>query len=240
MLTRIFLSNQILAANRKEGEKGGFDWATRLKIVKGVARGLAYLHTQLSGTVDVPHGHLKSSNVLLDHNFEPLLMDYGLLPVTNKDLASELMVAFKSPEYRKHGLVSPKSDVWNLGMLILEILTGRFPSNYAAQGRAASTADLAQWVSWVVKEEWTGEVFDKEMVGGRRGELGEMLKLLQIGLACCEASTSKRWELEAAVEKIEEVSERGNMEEYSSYASDQEMYSSRAITDDDFSFSVAN
>jgi serine/threonine protein kinase len=61
-------------------------WAARLKIVKGVARALSYLYGEL-GMLTVPHGHLKSSNILLDGHYEPLLTDYALVPVTNQSHA---------------------------------------------------------------------------------------------------------------------------------------------------------
>ncbi|KAK1577465.1 hypothetical protein Q3G72_022008 [Acer saccharum] len=67
----------------------------RLKIIKGVVKGLAYLHKELPSIV-LPHGHLKSSNVLIDNSFEPLLPDYALRPVINPDQAHLLLVAYKS------------------------------------------------------------------------------------------------------------------------------------------------
>ncbi|XP_010928783.1 pollen receptor-like kinase 5 [Elaeis guineensis] len=210
------------------------DWPTRLKIVKGVARGLAFLYEELP-MLTVPHGHLKSSNVLLDDSFEPLLTDYALEPVINRTHASQIMVAYKSPECAERGRPSRKSDVWSFGILILELLTGKFPANYLRQGRAGM--DLASWVNSVVREEWTGEVFDKEMSGPKNGE-GEMLKLLQIGLGCCETDVDKRWDLRMALEKIEELREKESEEEFSSYASEGDANFSKAMTDDDFSFST--
>lgn len=142
------------------------------------------------------------------------------------------MVAYKSPENDR---VTRKTDVWSLGILILELLTGRFPANYLKQGRGPS-ADLATWVNSVVREEWTGEVFDKDMMNARNGE-GQMLRLLKIGMSCCEWNVEKRWDLNEAVERIEELKERDVSDDYSSYASEGDVYSSRAMTDEDFSFS---
>jgi hypothetical protein len=67
-----------------------------------------------------------------------------------------------------------------------------------------------------------------------------MLKLLKIGMCCCEWNLERRWDLKVAVAKIEELKERDNdNDDFSnSYASEGEVYSSRAVTDDDFSFSV--
>ncbi|KAE8670608.1 Pollen receptor-like kinase 2 [Hibiscus syriacus] len=200
----------------------GLDWPTRLKIIKGVANGLAYLYNELSN-LTLPHGHLKSSNVLLDHTFEPLLADYGLIPVVNKDHAHQFMVAYKSPEFSQYDRTTRKTNVWSLGILVHERLTGKFPGNYLKQGKGGN-ADLATWVNSVVREEWTGEVFDKDMKGTRNGE-GEMLKLLNIGMCCCEWNIERRWDLKEALEKIEDLKERDsdNAEDYSSYGSEGEV-----------------
>lgn len=197
---------------------------------------MAYLYEELP-SLSLPHGHLKSSNVLLDNTFEPVLSDYALTPVVNKEHAQRFMVAYKSPESTKSDRVTRKTDVWNLGILILELLTGRFPANYLKQGRGPN-ADLATWVNSVVREEWTGEIFDKDMNLGRTGE-GQMLRLLKIGMCCCEWNVDRRWDLKEAIEKIEELKERDSDDDYSSYASEGEMYSSRAPTDEHISFSKA-
>ncbi|KAJ0971874.1 hypothetical protein J5N97_019833 [Dioscorea zingiberensis] len=219
------------------------DWPTRLKIIKGVARGLTYLYEELP-MLALPHGHLKSSNVLLDDSFEPLLTDYALVPVVNKNHATQVMVAYKSPEFLQHGKTSKKGDVWSFGILILEILTGKFPANYL--GTAKAGEDLASWVNSVIGEERTNEVFDAEMKGTKNCE-EDMLKLLQIGLSCCEKDEEKRWDLKQAVEKIEELKvmegddDDDECEAEPSYESSEgEVMSSKDITEDQFSLSKNN
>ncbi|XP_057475971.1 pollen receptor-like kinase 4 [Actinidia eriantha] len=238
LLITDFVKNDSLASHlhgKQNPNQPGLNWPTRLRIIRGVARGLAYLYKEFP-SLTLPHGHLKSSNVLLDENFEPLLADYALVPVINKEHAQQFMVAYKSPEFTQHDRTTKKTDVWSLGILILEMLTGKFPANYLKQGKDGN-ADLAAWVNSVVREEWTGEVFDKDMKGRKNSEV-EMLKLLKIGMCCCEWNVERRWALTVAVEKIEELKESDSDEDYSSYASEGEMYSSRAMTDEDFSFSV--
>lgn len=146
--------------------------------------------------MNLPHGHLKSSNILLGKNLDPVLTDYGLVLLMNSP-AKLTMVGYNSPEYKKYSQVSKKSDVWCLGMLILEVLTGK----------AGGGMDMVAFVTSMVREEWTGEVFDKRLLGDRSNE-GDMFQLLQIGLKCCEEEVARRWDLKQALEKIEELKEK--------------------------------
>ncbi|KAF2542519.1 hypothetical protein F2Q68_00029125 [Brassica cretica] len=95
------------------------------------------------------------------------------------------------------------------------------------QGKGADD-ELAAWVESVARTEWNADVFDKEMRAGKEQE-GQMLKLLKIGLRCCDWDVERRMELHEAVDRIEEVDHReagGSQESFrSSYvtASDVEM-----------------
>lgn len=208
----------IFSGHQALGEPS-LDWPIRLKIVKGITKGLQYLYKDMPSLI-APHGNLKSSNVLLTQTFEPLLSDYGLVPVTNQDMAKEIMVVYKTPEYLQHGRITKKSDVWCLGVLILEILTGKFPATFLQQGKG-SEVSLENWVESIVPEEWTNAVFDKEM-GATKNSEGEMGKLLKIALSCCEGDVEKRCDLKEAIEKIQEVKERDHDQDEDFYTADIE------------------
>ncbi|XP_024959015.1 pollen receptor-like kinase 4 [Cynara cardunculus var. scolymus] len=197
-----------LHGNRSSGSQS-LDWPTRLKIVKGIARGLIHLYNELPSLI-APHGHLKSSNVLLNREFEPLLTDYGLVPITNHEQARQVMIAFKSPEYKKQGRITKKTDVWSLGVMIIEIMTGKLLANSFNQGKGGDT-ELADFVDSMMKEEeLTTDVFDKEMGEFDKGNEEEMVKLLKIGLSCCEPDVDKRWDIKEVVDIIENVKEKND------------------------------
>lgn len=219
-----------MAVTFHPGNQAGLDWRTRLNIIKGVARGLEYLYTEFPNLL-TPHGHLKSSNVLLDELYEPLLTDYALMPVTNPEHSRQLLGAYKSPECTQpQGRVNKKTDIWSLGILILEMLTGRYPLSYIAH---AEDADLAAWVVSTINEERTSEVFDKE-IGGTKNCKGEMIKLLKIGLSCCERDVERRLSISEVVNKIEELRDCDTPStDASSYVS--EVSGSRSVTKDDLS-----
>lgn len=79
-----------------------------------------------------------------------------------------------------------------------------------------------------VREEWTAEVFDGDMMKGTKNEDGEMVRLLRIGMNCSEADEDQRWGLKEAVGKIEELKETESSSDdefYSSYGSEVEVRS---------------
>lgn len=201
--------------------QGVLQWKYRLNIIKGVCRGLQYLYSEFPDLV-IPHGHLKSSNVLLQQKhdntssnlelMEPLLTDYALAAVTNPDYAHQIMVAYRSPESSTPHHVSTKSDIWCLGTLILELLTGKFPTvvyiNYQSSDEEEEEVDLSTWVS-SHHHHLSATVLDKEIFEATK--LGyyknQMMKLLQIGLSCCEKDVHRRLSIAQVVQKVEELTD---------------------------------
>nr|GFB51565.1 probable LRR receptor-like serine/threonine-protein kinase At4g31250 [Tanacetum cinerariifolium] len=105
------------------------------------------------------------------------------------------MKAYKSPEFTQHNQrVMKKTDVWCLGILILEMLTGR--------------------------EDWTSKVFDNCMKWAKNNEI-EMIDLMDIGLRCCESDVSRRWDMRKVFEKIQGLRETENEEEFLSDSSEE-------------------
>ncbi|KAJ4771577.1 Leucine-rich repeat protein kinase family protein [Rhynchospora pubera] len=173
----------ILHRNRGPG-RIPISWSTRLKLAVDAARGLAYLHGE-SKSNNIPHQHLTSSNILVDSNFNALISDFSLLTLTSQPL-----------------LYSPQSsDVYNFGVVLLEILTGRTTED--------GMVDLPKWVQTVVREEWTSEVFDVELWGCKDME-DEMVALLQIAMLCASKEPKDRPKMTVVCKMIEEIRDRGS------------------------------
>lgn len=196
-------------SNVSVGDRGlshaELNWPVRLKIVQGIARGLEYLHTEL-GSLNLPHGNLKSSNVLLGPDFEPLLTDFGFSPLVNNPQAIQALLAYKSPEAAQTQQTSPKCDIYCLGIIILEILTGKFPSQYLNHGKGG--IDIVDWVRSAISEGKGADLFDPEIINSRNS-IGEMEKLLRIGAACTESNPDRRPEIREVIGWIEEVQVEG-------------------------------
>ncbi|XP_019459708.1 PREDICTED: pollen receptor-like kinase 3 [Lupinus angustifolius] len=180
-------------------------WPARLKIVKGIAEGMHYLHMELA-SFDLPHGNLKSSNILLGPDYEPLIVDYGFSHLINPANATQTLFAYKAPEAAQ-GQISHKCDVYCLGVVILEILTGKFPSQYLSNGKGGT--DVVQWVASAISEGRELELLDPQIATSRNNSQGEIEQLIHIGVACTESNPRQRLDMAEANRRIEEIRNEG-------------------------------
>ncbi|PON63866.1 Tyrosine-protein kinase [Parasponia andersonii] len=194
--------------NRIHGGRGKrdripFRWGSRLSVARGVARALEFLHLNTSSPVAVPHGNLKSTNILLSENDSALVTDYGLASLIALPVAVQRTVSYRSPEYESTKRVSRKSDIWSFGGLLLELLTGKVAAYTAPAG--VRGVDLYSWVHKAVREEWTAEIFDGEIAVNRRSAVPGMLRLLEIAMHCVEKSPERRPDMSEVVREVEEI-----------------------------------
>ncbi|MCL7021462.1 hypothetical protein MKW94_018488 [Papaver nudicaule] len=209
LLVYDYLSNgslhSLLHGNRGAG-RIPLDWTTRISLVFGAARGLARIHEEYSES-RVPHGNVKSSNVLLDKNGVACISDFGLALLLNPIHATARLGGYRAPEQAETKKLSQKADVYSFGILLLEVLTGKAPTLYPLPSNPrqedAKAADLPTWVRSVVRDEWTAEVFDPELLRYKNIE-EELVAMLHIGLACVAPQADKRPTMLEVAKMIEE------------------------------------
>ncbi|CAL5371587.1 unnamed protein product [Camellia sinensis] len=174
------------------------NWETRSAIALGAARGIAFLHSQ---GPTVAHGNIKSSNVLLTKSYEARVSDFGLSQVVGPSSTPNRIAGYRAPEVTDTRKVSQKADVYSFGVLLLEMLTGKAPMHAHLNEEGV---DLPRWVQSVVREEWTAEVFDLELLRYQNVE-EEMVQLLQLAIDCVAQYPDKRPSMAEVSSRIEEL-----------------------------------
>ncbi|KAK9272405.1 hypothetical protein L1049_002777 [Liquidambar formosana] len=187
----------LLHGNRGAG-RTPLNWETRSGIALGAARGIAYLHSRGPTT---SHGNIKSSNILLTRSYEAHVSDFGLSQLVGPTSTPNRIAGYRAPEVTDARKVSQKADVYSFGVLLLELLTGKAPTHALLNEEGV---DLPRWVQSVVREEWTAEVFDLELLRYQNVE-EEMVQLLQLAIDCTVQYPDNRPSMAEVTSRIEEL-----------------------------------
>ncbi|XLT76924.1 probable receptor-like protein kinase At1g80640 isoform X1 [Arachis hypogaea] len=140
------MQNGSLEAHLHGSTRGSaLTWNMRMKIALDTARGLEYLHEHCHPPVI--HRDMKSSNILLDANFNAKLSDFGLAITdgsqSKKNIKLSGTLGYVAPEYLLDGKLTDKSDVYAFGVVLLELLLGRKPVEKLAPAQCQSIVTWA-------------------------------------------------------------------------------------------------
>ncbi|KAH7653328.1 Non-specific serine/threonine protein kinase protein [Dioscorea alata] len=148
LLVYEYMANSSLDKFLFGANRGTLNWKQRFDIIVGMARGLAYLHQEFH--VCIIHRDIKSSNILLDDNFQAKIADFGLarlLPSDQSHLSTKFAgtLGYTAPEYAIHGQLSEKVDTYGFGVVVLEIISGRKSNDMHLE---PLTQYLLEWVNF--------------------------------------------------------------------------------------------
>nr|AYU56586.1 ERECTA-like protein [Oropetium thomaeum] len=167
-------------------KKVKLDWDTRLKIAVGAAQGLAYLHHDCNPRI--VHRDVKSSNILLDENFEAHLSDFGIakcVPAAKSHASTYVLgtIGYIDPEYARTSRLNEKSDVYSFGIVLLELLTG--------MKAVDNESNLHQLILSKADDNTVMEAVDSE-VSVTCTDMGLVRKAFQLALLCTKRHPSDR------------------------------------------------
>lgn len=180
---------------------GYLTWEARIKILLGTAKALAYLHEAIEPKV--VHRDIKSSNILIDDDFNAKVSDFGLaklLGAGKSHVTTRVMGTFGyvAPEYANTGLLNEKSDVYSFGVLLLEGITGRDPVDY---GRPTNEVNLVDWLKMMVGSRRSEEVVDPNIEV--KPSTRALKRALLTALRCVDPDSEKRPKMSQVVRMLE-------------------------------------
>ncbi|KAI8018354.1 LRR receptor-like serine/threonine-protein kinase FEI 1 [Camellia lanceoleosa] len=181
-------------------EEQSLNWNARLRIALGSARGLAYLHHDCCPRI--VHRDIKSSNILLDENLEPRVSDFGLAKLlVDEDAHVTTVVAgtfgYLAPEYLQSGRATEKSDVYSFGVLLLELLTGKRPTDPSFVKRGLN---VVGWMNTMVRENRLGDVVDKKCMDA---DVETVEAIVEIAARCTDATPDDRPSMQQVLQFLE-------------------------------------
>ncbi|GLT41195.1 hypothetical protein SLA2020_152770 [Shorea laevis] len=217
LLVYDYLPNNTLHYHLHGKGRPVMDWATRVKVAVGAARGIAYLHEDCHPRII--HRDIKSSNILLDNNFEARVSDFGLAKLaleldTHTHVSTCVMGTFgyMAPEYATSGKLTEKSDVYSFGVVLLELITGHKPVD---DSQPLGDESLVEWarplLTQALEREEFGELVDPRLE--KNYVVSEMFRMIEAAAACVRHSAARRprmSQVARALDSLDELSDLTN------------------------------
>lgn len=179
-------------------------WSLRIKVALGAAKGLAYLHRS---EMPVIYRDFKTSNILLDSNYNAKLSDFGLAkdgPADGKSHVSTRIMGtygYAAPEYMATGHLSTRSDVYSFGVVLLEMLTGRRAID---KNRPHGEHSLVEWAKpHLTSKRRILYIMDPRIEG--QYSLGGVLRAATIAVKCLALDPKLRPKMDEVVKSLEQI-----------------------------------
>ncbi|KAG6504420.1 hypothetical protein ZIOFF_036753 [Zingiber officinale] len=149
---------------------------------------------------DSAHGNIKSSNIVLSKTCDACVSDCGLSSLGSISMPSPRAAGYRAPEVTDGRRVSQKADVYSFGVLLMEMLTAKSPTQTP---HGDDGVDLLWWVRSVPAVDWSSEVFDVEL--SNRQDAEPMVQLMLLAVDCGAQDPNSRPSMSEVVARIEQI-----------------------------------
>ncbi|XP_027368298.1 proline-rich receptor-like protein kinase PERK13 [Abrus precatorius] len=175
------------------------EWHQRYAIAIGTAKGLRFLHEECRGG-PIIHRDMRPSNILLTHDFVPMLGDFGLAKwkTSDKTLQTRIMgtLGYLAPEYAEDGIFSVQIDVYAYGIVLLQLITGR-----KAISSPEQHLSLRQWAEPKIEKLAFHELVDSRL--GESYNSDELYVMAKVAYHCVQRDHEKRPSIGEVVRLLE-------------------------------------
>ncbi|KAK8948546.1 eucine-rich repeat receptor-like protein kinase [Platanthera zijinensis] len=178
-----------------DAEQKFLAWPLRLKIGIGAAKGLAWLHHGCNPRI--LHRNISSKCILLDHDYEPKISDFGLARLMNPvDTHLSTFVngefgdlGYVAPEYARTLTATPKGDVYSFGVVLLELITSERPTHVSAAPDSFK-GSLVDWITYLSNGSLLQDAIDRSLIG--KGCDSELFQVLKVACSCVLSAPKER------------------------------------------------
>ncbi|XP_051116097.1 inactive protein kinase SELMODRAFT_444075-like [Andrographis paniculata] len=166
LLVYEYICNGSLDVHLYGNRKNTLEWSARQKVAVGAARGLRYLHEECRVGCIV-HRDMRPNNILITHDFEPLVGDFGLArwqPDGETGVETRVIGTFGylAPEYAQSGQITEKADVYSFGVVLVELISGRKAVDL---NRPKGQQFLTEWARPLLEARAIDELVDPRLGG---------------------------------------------------------------------------
>ncbi|XVF00129.1 hypothetical protein REPUB_Repub03eG0258400 [Reevesia pubescens] len=244
LLVYEFVCNGSLDLHLSKHTRRPLSWEKRVKIALGAARGLKYLHDN-----NIVHRDMRPNNILVTHEFETLLGDFGLARTQHEDSdqSSETItrvvgtLGYLAPEYAECGKVSTKTDVYSFGVVLLQLITGMKTTDKRLGGKS-----LVGWARPLLKDRNYPDLIDPRIVESH--DVHQLFWMVRVAEKCLAKDPQKRLSMDKVVYALNYITDVDNfcrIRDFSPPQSDrvskdscESQSQSQSPNDDDSSFTI--
>ncbi|XP_027909656.1 probable serine/threonine-protein kinase PBL26 [Vigna unguiculata] len=199
LLVYEFICNGSLDQHLSQHSRRPLTWEERIKVAIGAAKGLLYLHQN-----NIIHRDMRPSNILVTHDYEAMLGDFGLARTEQMDslYSTDIVgtIGYLAPEYAESGKMSTKTDVYAFGVVLLQLITGMRTAD-----KRLGEKSLVGWARPLLKERNYPDLIDERMLDNH--DCHQLFWMIRLAEKCLSRDSQRRLSMDTVVNALTHIRE---------------------------------